>query len=43
MTEEELDAIDAEVEEEVAAAVKFAEESPFPSFDSLYDHIYVED
>ncbi|MCB0017140.1 MAG: pyruvate dehydrogenase (acetyl-transferring) E1 component subunit alpha [Anaerolineales bacterium] len=42
-TEEELDVIDAQVEEEVATAVKFAEESPFPSFDTLYDHIYVED
>ena len=41
-TQEELDKIDDQVEEEVAEAVKFADESPEPGLDTLYDHIYVE-
>lgn len=43
MPKEELDAIDAAVEAEVEAAVKFAEESPFPAQESLFDNIYVEE
>ena len=42
ITQEELDKIDDQVEEEVAEAVKFADESPEPGLDTLYDHIYVE-
>ncbi|HTI15455.1 MAG TPA: pyruvate dehydrogenase (acetyl-transferring) E1 component subunit alpha [Dictyobacter sp.] len=35
--------IDARVEDEVNEAVRFAEESPFPAVESLYDHIYAPD
>ena len=38
-----LDKIDTEAEAEVAEAVKFAEESPEPALDTLFDHIYVEE
>lgn len=41
-TQEELDVIDNEVEEVMAAAVKFADESPFPDLDTLFDDIYVD-
>ncbi|TAK13125.1 MAG: pyruvate dehydrogenase (acetyl-transferring) E1 component subunit alpha [Anaerolineae bacterium] len=41
-TAKELDAIDAAVIEEVAAAVKFAEESPNPAPEALFTDIYVE-
>ena len=37
---EELDAIDDEVEAVMAEAVKFADESPFPELDTLYDNIF---
>ena len=39
-TKEELDALDEEAKQEIAAAVQFAEESPFPELDTLFDHIY---
>lgn len=39
-TEKELEAIDAEVKKEVAEAVKFAEESPYPPEDELYKDVY---
>lgn len=39
---ETLEQIDAEVEETIEEAVKFAEESPLPDLDSLFDDIYVE-
>ena len=42
VSEEDLDAIDKEVEEEVEEAVRFAEESPLPDLDTLFDNIYVE-
>jgi pyruvate dehydrogenase E1 component alpha subunit len=42
-TKEELEAIDDEVEKVIEEAVDFAEKSPFPSLDSLYDNIYVEE
>lgn len=42
-TQEELDKIDDEVDVVIEAAVKFADESPLPALDTLYDHIYVED
>ncbi len=34
--------IEARVEQEVAEAVRFAEESPFPQVSSLYDYVYCE-
>ncbi len=40
---QELDAIDREVEEEIQAAVAFAEESPEPAAEDLFKHIYVEE
>jgi pyruvate dehydrogenase E1 component subunit alpha len=36
-------AIDEDVQREVDEAVKFAEESPFPSEDTLYDFVYADD
>ena len=39
--EEELDAIDSRASEAVAAAAKFADESPFPSPDELTTDVYV--
>jgi len=39
-TRQELEAIDVKVEKTVEEAVQFAEESPFPALDSLFDHIY---
>lgn len=41
-TREELERIDDEVEAQVEEAVQFAEQSPFPELDSLFDNIYVE-
>ena len=40
--EAELDAIDAQVDEEVARAVEFAEASPEPAPEELYNDIYVD-
>ena len=42
VTNEELDAIEASVAEEVADAVAFAEESPFPPPEALYEDVYVQ-
>jgi len=42
VTNEELDAIEASVAEEVADAVAFAEESPFPPAEALYEDVYVQ-
>ncbi len=42
-TDEELDAIDAEVKQQVDAAVKFADESPEPSLEELWRDTIVED
>ena len=39
--EEELNALDAEVDAEVEAAVRFAEESPEPASDELFTDVYV--
>jgi pyruvate dehydrogenase E1 component alpha subunit len=39
-SEEELDEINASVEEEIVAAAEFAESSPFPSPEDLYDGVY---
>ena len=41
-TQDELESIDALVEEELDEAVRFAEESPLPSPEDLYSNIYVE-
>lgn len=41
-TEKELDAIDDQVEEEVQAAVQFAEDSPEPALEELFTDIYAE-
>jgi pyruvate dehydrogenase E1 component alpha subunit len=40
ITEDELTAISVEVEATVDEAVRFAEESPEPGLDSLYDNVY---
>ena len=39
-TEKEIEKINQEVKETVADAVKFAEESPFPTEQDLYDSVY---
>lgn len=39
---DDLDAIDRRVEQEVAEAVRFAEESPEPPSEALFEHIYAE-
>jgi pyruvate dehydrogenase E1 component alpha subunit len=39
---EELDQIDAQVTDEIEAAVKFAQESPEPPDEALFEHIYAE-
>jgi pyruvate dehydrogenase E1 component alpha subunit len=40
VTEDELSAVDKQVEAAIAEAVKFAEESPDPDFDSIFTNIY---
>ena len=40
VTEAELDAIDAKVEDEVQAAVQFAESSPDPEPEALFENVY---
>ena len=39
-SQEELDALQAQVDEELAEAVRFAEKSPFPSQEELYRDVY---
>jgi pyruvate dehydrogenase E1 component alpha subunit len=39
--EDDLQALDEKAVEAVAAAMKFAEESPFPSPDEIYDDVYI--
>ncbi len=41
-TNEELDAIDDDVNKEVQASVEFAEKSPFPPLESIYEDVYVQ-
>ncbi len=41
-TEEELEAINEKVKEEVEESVRFAEESPYPDDGALYEDIYVQ-
>lgn len=43
VTREELEQIDDEVEKVVEEAVEFAEQSPFPPPEALFENIYVED
>lgn len=38
-----LNAIDEQIEQEVSESVRFAEESPFPPVESLFDFIYASD
>jgi pyruvate dehydrogenase E1 component alpha subunit len=40
VTQQELDEIDASVEQEIIAAAEFAESSPFPEPHELYDNVY---
>jgi len=40
-TNKALDDLMASAEQEIAEAVKFAEESPEPPLDSLFDHVYI--
>jgi len=42
ITEEEIEAIDKAAREEVNQAVRFAEESPFPSESEIFDDVYYE-
>ena len=42
LNQADLDAIEQEVQAEVAACVQFAEESPEPSLDDLYTDVYVD-
>lgn len=42
LTEEEAIAIDKEAKQEAAASVKFAEESPYPTVDSIFEDVYWE-
>jgi len=42
VTQEQLDQIDENIENEVEVAVQFAEESPLPALDTLFDNVYVE-
>lgn len=41
-SEEELDQIDSQVGDEVQQAVQFAEASPEPAPEALFEHVYVE-
>lgn len=42
-TQEELDELDKKIESDVEAAVQFAESSPEPEPEALYEHIYVDE
>ncbi len=39
---EDLEAIDAEVDKVIQEAVEFAEKSPFPALETLFEHIYAD-
>src|SRR5215211_2613856 len=43
LTEEDVERLDQKATETVDEAVRFADESPFPDLDSLYDEVYVFD
>jgi TPP-dependent pyruvate/acetoin dehydrogenase alpha subunit len=40
MTEEEAEVIEAEIKAEIEEAIEFAEASPEPRLDALYEHVY---
>jgi len=40
LTEEQLNEIDADVDQEIEAAIKFAKDAPFPAPDGLEDEVY---
>ncbi len=40
---DQLDAIDEEVKQEVLESVEFAENSPFPPLETIYEDIYVQE
>ncbi len=42
ITQEELDAIDKKMKDEMTAAVKFAKSSPAPTLESIYEDVYSE-
>jgi len=42
LNEDEIKAINEDVKEQVAACEKFAEESPYPEKQQLYDMVYEE-
>ena len=42
MTNEQFDRLDKQAKETVMAAVKFAEQSPQPPLDKLYDYTYAD-
>jgi TPP-dependent pyruvate/acetoin dehydrogenase alpha subunit len=42
LTEDELQAMDKRVHEEVDDAADFADQSPEPSIETLYEHVYAE-
>ncbi|MBK7109653.1 MAG: pyruvate dehydrogenase (acetyl-transferring) E1 component subunit alpha [Bacteroidetes bacterium] len=41
-TEKEIEQIDQQIEEEIEACVKFAEESPYPEDSAVYENIYLQ-
>lgn len=41
-TKKQLDAIDAKIKKDIEAAIKFAEESPLPEPEAMYEDIYAE-
>ena len=43
LDDDKIRAIDYQVEQEVEEAVRFAEDSPFPSEDTLFDYVYADD
>ena len=43
ISNEELDVLDMEVKAEVAASVTFADESPFPPLEDIYEHVYTQE
>ena len=43
VTDEEIEALDDEIKQEVLDAIDFAEESDFPDESALYDHVYAQE
>jgi pyruvate dehydrogenase E1 component alpha subunit len=41
-SDKELDAIETRLDSEIQEAIKFAEESPFPTPEDLYNDVYVQ-